>query len=69
MPAGAWLANLGATRQALAPVVGKGGRYFGLSINERSPSPALVEGSHILQGEIGIDAVGELGVGRGGDGT
>ena len=67
MPAGAWLANFGATRQALAPVAAKRGRYFGLSRKERSPCPAPSSGLHILDGVIEIGAAGRLGAGGLGD--
>src|SRR6266511_1155785 len=44
VPAGPWFANLEATRQALAPVAAKRGRYFGLSRKDRSPRAALSSG-------------------------
>src|SRR5581483_246446 len=41
---GAWEANFGETKQALAPVLAKTGRYLRLSRKERSPCPALSSG-------------------------
>ena len=63
MPAGAWAANFGATRQALAAVAANSGRYFGLSRKERSPRLALSSGPDILDEVTEIGAVGRLGTG------
>src|SRR6476659_4132621 len=44
VPAGAWPANLGATRQAVALVWVNKERYFGLSRNDNSPLTAASRG-------------------------
>src|SRR4029079_2501062 len=44
MSEGAWAANFGATKQALASVVVKSVRYFGLSRKEMSPRLATSSG-------------------------